>query len=54
MNQLKKGNLIMKNVADKDIDMYVKAGWKLILNDEPYKKIVKNVKNRNKSNTIKK
>ncbi len=29
MNKLIKGNLVMTNIADKDIDMYVKAGWKL-------------------------
>lgn len=29
MNKLIKGNLVMTNVASKDIDMYVKAGWKL-------------------------
>lgn len=29
MNKLIKGDLVMTNVADKDIDMYVSAGWKL-------------------------
>lgn len=49
MNKLIKGNLVLKNVADKDVDMYVHAGWKL---DKP-KKVV-NVKNSTKCNTIKK
>ncbi len=29
MNKLIKGMLVMTNVADKDVDMYVKSGWKL-------------------------
>lgn len=29
MKKLIKGDLVMTNVADKDIDMYLSAGWKL-------------------------
>lgn len=29
MNKLIKGNLVMNNVNDKDVNMYVKAGWKI-------------------------
>lgn len=29
MNKLIKGTLTMTNVANKDIDMYIKSGWKL-------------------------
>lgn len=52
MNKLIKGNLVLKNVADKDVDMYVRAGWKLA---NPIKnKMIANVKNSTKRNTIKK
>lgn len=57
MNKLIKGNLIMTNVANKDIDMYVKSGWKLIKTRKPVVseiKELKNVENTTTSNTIKK
>lgn len=42
MNKLIKGNLMMNNVADKDVNMYVKAGWKL--EQKPKKKSAKELK----------
>ena len=33
MNKLIKGDLVMTNITDKDVDMYVKAGWKLEKNE---------------------
>lgn len=64
MNKLIKGTLVMTNVADQDIEMYVKYGWKLekkqskvqkkkstVLKDKLQEK---NVKNTVRSDTIKK
>ena len=55
MNSLIKGNIMMKNVAKKDIDMYVKAGWKLLVSKKKEsKKITKieNVENNNNDESI--
>lgn len=59
MNKLIKGNLIMTNIADKDIEMYIKSGWKLVnkhnqVTSEKQNKEVKDVKNTTPSDFIEK
>jgi len=53
MNKLIKGNLVMKNVADKDVNMYVKAGWKLeVKPKKKTKKEIELVENAENNNSI--
>lgn len=54
MNKLIKGNLVMANVADKDVDMYVSAGWKLdnkkVAKKSKSKKLLKELSNEDEIN----
>ena len=53
MNKLIKGNLVMKNVADKDVNMYVKAGWKLeVKPKKKTKKEIELIENAENNNSI--
>lgn len=51
MSNLIKGNMIMKNVAKKDIDMYVKAGWKLLVPKKKENKKPSEIKNAEDNNS---
>ena len=46
MNKLIKGNLVMTNVANKDVDMYIKCGWKLETKQNKFKKKKESVLNK--------
>lgn len=52
MNKLIKGNLVMNNVNDKDVNMYVKAGWKIAKTSKvKHKEVKQKLEHENDSNS---